>query len=404
LPTCSGTPTFNSQLATKAYVDSTVTSSTSGSNTLTGLVVNGSTSDLNATVSVSKDVGTTANFGAWQHKGQLQVQELNGNALVLAMSTDGLGIIQGKKVNVGFNNVSINPLGGNVGIGITNPSYRLSLGTLNANCKVAVYDDGTGNDWYGIGANSSNLTFGAGLASAGTPQMVLNKIAGHVGIGTTGPATRLHVNGSTGSLLTLQNDVHGGTGSLINIDFFNTTFKAGSIQCKNLATGTWSSQMSFFVAVHTLQLYEAIRITGMNQDAANCCDVKIFGDVESVSYNAVSDYRVKENVKPLDASFNVDVLNPVTYNLKNSGKQDIGFIAHEVQEFYPYLVNGVKDGPETQSLNYNGLIGILTKEIKDLKKEMRLLRDSNTKLNEDFLKLSSEMSVLRDIVQELMPL
>jgi predicted nuclease with TOPRIM domain len=68
------------------------------------------------------------------------------------------------------------------------------------------------------------------------------------------------------------------------------------------------------------------------------------------------------------------------------------------------LVNGVKDGPETQSLNYNGLIGILTKEIKDLKKEMRLLRDSNTKLNEDFLKLSSEMSVLRDIVQELMPL
>ena len=433
LPTCSGTPTFNSQLATKAYVDSTVTASTSGSNTLTGLVVNGSTSDLNATVSISKNVGSAANFGAWQHTGQLQVQELNGNALALAMSTDGVGIIQGKKTNdANYKNISINPLGGNVGIGTITPSYRLSLGTLNANCKVAVYDDGTGNDWYGIGANSSNLTFGAGLASAGTPQMVLNKSSGHVGIGTIGPSTRLHVNGSSGSLLTLQNNTGGGSASYVNIDFFNTTYKAGSIQCKNLATGTWSSEMSFFVAINTTQLYEAIRITGMLQDAANCCDVKIFGDVESVSYNAVSDYRVKENVVPLNASFTVDMLNPVTYNLKSSGKQDIGFIAHEVQEFYPYLVNGVKDGPQTQSLNYNGLIGILTKEIKDLKKEMRIvcdantklnsdvsvlreanaklnsdvsvLREANAKLNDDFSKLASEMSVLRDIVQELMPL
>jgi hypothetical protein len=162
--------------------------------------------------------------------------------------------------------------------------------------------------------------------------------------------------------------------------------------------------MSFYVAIHDTKIYEAIRITGVAQNDANCCDVKIYGDVEAVTYNAVSDYRVKENVEPLDMSFNVDVLNPVTYNLKSSGKKDIGFIAHEVQEFYPFLVNGVKDGPETQSLNYNGLIGILTKEIKDLKKEMRIAREANTKLNEDFSKLASEMSVLRDIVQDLMPL
>ena len=90
----------------------------------------------------------------------------------------------------------------------------------------------------------------------------------------------------------------------------------------------------------------------------------------STSFNATSDYRVKENVVPLDDSFTIDVLNPVTYNLKSSGKQDIGFIAHEVQEFYPFLVLGEKDGKETQSLNYNGFIGILTKEIQVLKKKV----------------------------------
>ena len=96
------------------------------------------------------------------------------------------------------------------------------------------------------------------------------------------------------------------------------------------------------------------------------------GNVNATSYNASSDYRIKENVMPLDLQFNVDVLKPVSYVLKNDkdAKLQIGFIAHEVQEFYPFLVNGNKDGPNTQSINYNGFIGILTKEIQYLKKKV----------------------------------
>ena len=92
--------------------------------------------------------------------------------------------------------------------------------------------------------------------------------------------------------------------------------------------------------------------------------------IQGTQFNASSDYRVKENVVPLDESFTIDGLNPVTYNLKSTGRQDIGFIAHEVQEFYPFLVSGEKDGKDIQSLNYNGFIGILTKEVKDLKKKV----------------------------------
>ena len=93
----------------------------------------------------------------------------------------------------------------------------------------------------------------------------------------------------------------------------------------------------------------------------------VSGNIQAYSYNATSDYRAKDDVLPLNATFTVDVLNPVTYIFKATGKQDVGFIAHEVQEFYPFLVNGEKDGKASQSLNYNGFIGILTKEIKDLK-------------------------------------
>jgi septal ring factor EnvC (AmiA/AmiB activator) len=92
--------------------------------------------------------------------------------------------------------------------------------------------------------------------------------------------------------------------------------------------------------------------------------------VNATSYNATSDYRVKTDVMALDASFNVDVLKPVTYTNTRHGRQDIGFIAHEVQEHYPFLVNGEKDAEQFQSLNYIGLIGILTKEIQDLKRRL----------------------------------
>jgi len=93
------------------------------------------------------------------------------------------------------------------------------------------------------------------------------------------------------------------------------------------------------------------------------------GQVSAASFSATSDYRIKTDVKTLNNSYNVNLLKPVIYNNEKLNKQDIGFIAHEVQEQYPFLVDGEKDGDKLQTLNYIGLIGILTKEIQELKKE-----------------------------------
>jgi hypothetical protein len=76
----------------------------------------------------------------------------------------------------------------------------------------------------------------------------------------------------------------------------------------------------------------------------------------------------------LDATFTVDNLYPVKYNNTLTKSEDIGFIAHELKEVYPYLVKGEKDAEDLQSVNYTGLIGILVKEIKDLKQENRIMR------------------------------
>ncbi len=89
-----------------------------------------------------------------------------------------------------------------------------------------------------------------------------------------------------------------------------------------------------------------------------------------------SDYRIKDNVQILDTTYNVDNLKPVTYMNKKTQKKDIGLIAHELQEYFPELVNGEKDGKEMQSVNYIGLIPILIKEMQELKKEIKLLKEN----------------------------
>ena len=121
-------------------------------------------------------------------------------------------------------------------------------------------------------------------------------------------------------------------------------------------------------------IYYASGNVGIGKVPTVALDVS--GNVNATSYNTTSDYRIKKDVITLGETFTVDNLNPVTYNNINLGKQDIGLIAHELQEFYPFLVNGEKDGEHFQSVNYTGIIGILIKEIQELKKDVKLIKEN----------------------------
>jgi hypothetical protein len=76
------------------------------------------------------------------------------------------------------------------------------------------------------------------------------------------------------------------------------------------------------------------------------------------------------------ADFEIIIRMFIDNNTKLS-KLDIGFIAHEVQEYYPFLVDGEKDGQQTQSLDYISIIGILVKEIQELKQRVKQLEDDS---------------------------
>jgi len=93
------------------------------------------------------------------------------------------------------------------------------------------------------------------------------------------------------------------------------------------------------------------------------------GTLTSGSYASSSDYRIKTNVRPLNEMISIDNLRPVKYMQTLINKPQYGVIAHELQQYFPDLVTGVKDGESWQSVNYTGLIAILINEIKQLKAE-----------------------------------
>jgi len=92
----------------------------------------------------------------------------------------------------------------------------------------------------------------------------------------------------------------------------------------------------------------------------------------NTSFNTTSDYRLKENVQPMqNALATVAQLNPVTYNWKVDGSDGQGFIAHELQAVVPDAVTGEKDAvdaegkPVYQGVDTSFLVATLTAAIQE---------------------------------------
>jgi hypothetical protein len=100
-----------------------------------------------------------------------------------------------------------------------------------------------------------------------------------------------------------------------------------------------------------------------------------FTDGDSFSYrklyasgfNQSSDLTLKTNINtltnPLDK---ITALRGVSFNWIESGEPSIGFVAQEVQEVLPELVQGMEGG---LSVEYSNIVAVAVEAIKELKAE-----------------------------------
>ena len=97
----------------------------------------------------------------------------------------------------------------------------------------------------------------------------------------------------------------------------------------------------------------------------------ISGNIKTVGMNSVSDYRIKLNVVDLPSTKTVDGLRPVKYLNTLSGREEYGFLAHELQATYPEMVVGKKDDTiGYQTIQYDQLFAIFIAEIKRLRDDI----------------------------------
>ena len=102
----------------------------------------------------------------------------------------------------------------------------------------------------------------------------------------------------------------------------------------------------------------------------------------TVGFAQGSDYRLKQNIKDYkEGLHNISNLRPVTYQMKSHPEHTVrGFIAHEVQEYIPSAVHGVKDGIDEngkaiiQDFCREELITDMVSTIKQLKDEVDSLK------------------------------
>ena len=103
----------------------------------------------------------------------------------------------------------------------------------------------------------------------------------------------------------------------------------------------------------------------------------------SVTYSTSSDYRLKENVVPMENGLErIQKLKPVKFNWKLDGEESEGFLAHEVQEAgWNDGITGskdddlIEDGQQTyQGMDYGRITPLLVKAIQEQQEQIEELK------------------------------
>ena len=244
-----------------------------------------------------------------------------------------------------------------------------------------------------------------GLSTGGSERVRVDA-SGNVGIGTSSPSVRFHVDGAGAQYIRVSSSTYSnfaqtfaGNGStgveyksvyrLVDTDAGErarfdssgnllvgaTVFDIVGANVTGFAVaGSGETQISRSGAV-ALKVHRKTSTGGLVEFFYN--GPTIIGTIStngsSTSYNTSSDYRLKENIAPMTGALQkVALLKPVTYTWKSTGEADEGFIAHELQEVCPSAVTGEKDAvdaegnPQYQGIDTSFLTATLAAALQEL--------------------------------------
>jgi hypothetical protein len=335
---------------------------------------------------IMSDNGATANervFSTMVDGGIYQIKPLNDNG-TSTVGGAAITVLHNSYVGIGVASPSTKlEIAGHVTInspaGASQTSYGLRLRKTNSSSAVQAGGEILASA-YPINTNAGNLIFKTADTAANLTQRMIIDGIGNVGIGVTAPTVKLWVNqgNTSGTVIKasgIQAQIEIQTSTAGDAHLYmrpNTTGNNAAIFKMTAGTNyNWRWQDDAATPVVFMQLLQSNS------------SLSVKGDI--IAYGAPSDKRYKENIKPIESALDKAVkLQGVTFDWKESDsildiKEDIGFIAQDVQKVVPELVRENEDGK--LSLRYQGVTPILLEAIKELKAEIDLLKSKPCNCN-----------------------
>jgi hypothetical protein len=237
-----------------------------------------------------------------------------------------------------------------VGIGTSSPSGKLTVSDTGEDNALYVLggikqDDGPGNPWY-LGKGILGSTGSEFLIGNGSSELLRIEQGGNVGIGTSSPAGKFAVSDGT-----------------VTIDV-NPTSSLGYL-------GTRTNHPIAF----TVNAVEEMRLEADG-------DLHVDGDVIAYS-TTVSDIALKSDIEMIpNALDKIDEVRGVTFT-RHNGQKSAGIIAQELEKVLPEAVREKElklvDGKKYKTVEYDAIHGLLINCIKELKEEIKELKNAFTK-------------------------
>ncbi|MGA7633142.1 MAG: DNRLRE domain-containing protein [Terriglobales bacterium] len=205
---------------------------------------------------------------------------------------------------------------------------------------------------------------------AGSPTCIVNGCSNtNVGIGTTSPGAPLEVDGSN------QLDVFikaPETGVGAGLDFFTTGSRG--LQWEILDTGAASSQgankLNIRNATSGIDVLTIVASGDVGIQTTTPSNSFTIGQGKGAAladgWSTYSSRRWKTNIHTLQGALSkVQQLRGVSYDLKGSGKHEVGVIAEEVGKVVPELVTYENNGKDARGVDYSRLTALLIEATKE---------------------------------------
>ncbi len=344
---------------------------------------------------------------------------------------------------IGYNTFDINSGSANTALGSYSLQFNSSGNYNTAIGSNALYGNSTGNNNVAVGytalySNSGNnntaIGYGTGFGSIGSNNIYIGYDAGSsngfndrlfigsgdvynaliygeldnglIRVNNTLESEEVRIAEATNPILTFERTASGGYDAQIELGssgdmYFNGGNQLGSLSTNMLLTGDGDLRV-----FHGGSNGRGIRFTNISNNkywtlhtddgssgqlrlySSDSGHVGTFNSATGV-YTAVSDRRLKENIRNLESVLpSLLALNVNRYNFINNEEEKIGFIAQDIYQYFPEFIS-LSEDEDLYTLDYAGLSALAIKAIQ----EQQAIIESQA---DDIDHLRSEIRYLRN--------